>query len=171
MTVVRIGACALAHPGQECGMDNAQRIGAGPDRLAGLAFLWSEARLIIAAVALVMGGPPVLLFLPIAPIYGLLVLLVKLSWIVSGAASLYLLMRWAQAKWYVFDKTSRNDVIAFVIMIVSGINLGLTGIIQVNPGLSIFSAYLFSLVGAVAYVWAAYRLYVKWEESGRKVFL
>jgi uncharacterized membrane protein YuzA (DUF378 family) len=152
-------------------MDNATKLLGAAEQLANYAFLWSEARLVIAAIALVMGGPPVLLFFPFAPIYGLLVLLVKLAWIVSGVASLYLLYRWAGASWYVFDKANRGDVSAFVVMIVSGINLGITGIIQVNPGLSFFPAYVFSLIGAGAYAWAAYRLYVKWQGSGRRVFL
>jgi len=151
-------------------MDNAAKLDANPDTLATAAFLWSEARLVIAAVALVVGGPPALVFFSIAPIYGLLVLLVKLSWIISGAASLYLAYRWFTAKGYVFDRTTRKDGAMLLVAIVSGINLGLTGILQVNPGLSLFTGYIFSLIGAVLYVYAAYHLYQRWEECGRKLF-
>ena len=168
---MRITVAYLPAGSHNADMDTAPKLDSHADALGNAAFLWSEARLIIAAVALVVGSPPLLLFFPIAPIYGLLVLSVKLSWIVSGAASLYLLYRWSGAKWYVFGKAGRNDVIAFIIMIVSGMNLGVTGIIQVNPGLTFFSGYMFSLIAAVAYVWAAYRLYLAWDASGRRVFL
>ena len=58
-------------------------------------FLWSEVRLIIAAVALFLGGlPPIYLVLPIPALFGFVRILLVLAWIVSGVASGYLLYRW-----------------------------------------------------------------------------
>lgn len=65
-----------------------------PDKLERYSFLWSEARLIIGAVALFIGGVPLLLaFNPIPSLSGLLGSLLTLAWIISGLASLYLLYR------------------------------------------------------------------------------
>lgn len=152
-------------------MDHAARLDVHPDTLAYYAFIWTEARLAVSIVALLLGSPPALTLFAFAPAYGFAVLGVKLAWLVSGAVSAYLLYRWYQAQWYVFDKPSTSDIVAFMIAVVSGFNLGLTGLTGVNPGLSIFSGYGFALLGALAYAWAAYHLYLRWQQNGQRLFL
>src|SRR5687767_6437038 len=107
-----------------------------PHRLERYSFLWSEARLVIAAVALLLGGVPPLSFLVATPtLYGLVGTVLTISWIISGLASAYLIYRWSSVK-HVFGGNRRNDIIAFWVMIVSGLNLGLTGLTGNNLGMS-----------------------------------
>lgn len=63
-----------------------------PDALARYAFMWSELRLLIAAVALLIGGIPPLIY--IFPSFGLAIALLKIGWVISGVAAAYLLYRW-----------------------------------------------------------------------------
>ncbi len=151
-------------------MDTGEKLQAHADTLTTLAFFWTLARLGISMVALVIGSPPVLLFFSFAPAYGFAWLFLRLSWILSGVTAAYLLYRWFNAKGYVFDKATRKDMIALGIAIVSGLNLGVTGLIGTNPGLSVFSAYLFALVAAGAYAWTAHHLYQRFQQSGHKLF-
>jgi uncharacterized membrane protein YuzA (DUF378 family) len=130
-------------------------------------FLWSQARLVVAAVALFLGGiPPILLVLNGTIVFGLL----KLAWIISGVASAYLGYRWYNNGQRVFGGKDRNDTIAFLVSVISGLNLGWTGLAGINIGMSIASnRVIFFLVGAV-YVWAAYTLQQRYNAYGHKLF-
>src|SRR3989344_6701391 len=109
-----------------------------PAQLERYSFLWSQARLLIAAVALFIGGvPPVLAYNPIPGLYGLVSSLLTLSWIISGVAALYLAYRWNANHQMLFGGKAQRDTIAFFISVVSGINLGLTGVLGNNIGMSI----------------------------------
>lgn len=142
-----------------------------PAKLERFSFLWSEARLLIAAVALLLGGiPPVLYFLQIPALYGLIGLLLKLAWIVSGVASAYLLYRWYTGGQKVFGGSDKKDMVTFFISVVSGINLGIVGLLGTNVGMSITSNYIVFVITAVLYLFAAYQLYTRWKKNGQKIF-
>ena len=130
-------------------------------------FWWSEARLIFGAIALFVGGVPIaLLALPGTFIIGVL----KLCWIISGLASAYLLYHWVQNKRVLFGRRDSLDMLAFLISIVSGINLGITGLFGQNIGMSFFSNSLLFWVTGILYILAALHLYTQWKKAGRKLF-
>ncbi|MEK7642885.1 MAG: hypothetical protein AAB372_00305 [Patescibacteria group bacterium] len=142
-----------------------------PDQLERYSFLWSEARLVIAAVALLIGGRPVLLaILPVPMFFGLVRLVLTLSWLISGAVSGYLLYRWVTGNKVLFGKKDQPDLIAFLISVVSGINLGLTGLTGNNIGMSILGSKMIFIVTAIMYLAVAGYLFKRWNESGKKVF-
>jgi len=143
---------------------------AQPDKLEKYSFLWSEVRLIIAAVALLIGGIPPILFLTPVALYGLAAILLKLAWIISGAASAYLLYRWYTGGQKVFGGNDKKDMIAFFVSVVSGLNLGIVGLLGTNIGMSILSNYLVFVITAVIYLVAAGYLFKRWKANGRRVF-
>jgi len=140
-----------------------------PQKLEFYSFWWSEARLVIAAIALIIGGtPPVTVILPFSlPLIGVGLVL---AWIISGAVSLYLVYRWLGHGQHIFGGKKPLDLIAFAIMVLSGINLGLAGLIGTNIGMSITMSYIVFLITALAYLWSAYHLYTRYEAQGRKLF-
>ncbi len=141
----------------------------GSDSLERYSFIWSEIRLGLAAIALLLGGVPVVrLIFPFSPlVFSLLVI----SWVVSGVASGYLLYRWFKAENFLFGKNISLDTAAFFVSIVSGLNLGIAGIIGQNIGMLISSSRFIFLVVAIIYVASAYHLWRRWKDSGEKVFL
>ncbi len=142
-----------------------------PNKLERYSFLWSEARLLIAAVALFIGGvPPVLAFNPVSAFYSLLSSLLTLCWIISGVASVYLLYRWNKNGKKLFAVSKQYDTAAFLVMIVTGFNLGITGLIGTNIGMSIFSGRLIFTIGGAIYLITLYYLHTRWNESGKKLF-
>ncbi|TSC87150.1 MAG: hypothetical protein G01um10148_255 [Parcubacteria group bacterium Gr01-1014_8] len=141
-----------------------------PAKLERYSFLWSEVRLVIAAVALLLGGiPPALYLLPIPALYGLIIVLLKLAWIVSGAASAYLLYRWYIGGRKVFGGNDMKDNVAFFVSVISGINLGIVGLLGTNIGMSITSNYIVFVIVALLYLAAAYQLYTRWKSHGEKI--
>jgi len=142
-----------------------------PDKLERYSFIWSEVRLIIAAVALFLGGvPPVIKFLPIPQFYGLVSSLLTLSWIISGVAAAYLGYRWFNAHQTVLGGKDMKDTVAFFVMVVSGINLGLVGILGTNIGMRISTNKVVFIVVGLLYLVAAYHLFTRWKARGEKVF-
>ena len=134
-----------------------------PERLEKYAFLWSEARLVLGAIALIIGGKPLLVvILPTA--WGIL----NVFYLVSGAAAVYLLYRWYQTR-TIFGGRDKKDLTAFLIMGVTGINLGLVPILQ-NIGMRIASNKLVFLVVGALYLWVAYHLYRRWKANNERVF-
>ncbi len=142
-----------------------------PDQLERYSFLWNEVRLLIAALALFIGGvPPILYFLPVAGLYGLASLLLKLSWLLTGVTAVYLAYRWFTAGQKLFGRSNSRDTLAFAVMVISGINLGLVGLIGNNVGMSISSSYPIFVITAIAYVVAAYHLHSRWKSHGERLF-
>jgi hypothetical protein len=134
-------------------------------------FVWSEARLVIAAVALFIGGVPPALFVAIN-VPGTLVLVnlgLKLAWLISGATSLYLAYRWFTGGQTLFGKKETLDMVAFFVMVVSGLNLGLAGLMGQNIGMSISSNYAVFIATAVVYLIAAVYLYQRWSSNGQRL--
>ena len=138
------------------------------------AFLWSEVRLVVAAIALLIGGyPPVLLILRVLPVplfLGLISLFLNLAWIVSGVVSGYLLYRWLSGNKKLFGGNVQLDMIAFLINVVTGFNLGFAGLTGRNVGMSLFPSYPVFVIAGLAYLWSAYHLYTRWNAHGKKVF-
>lgn len=134
-------------------------------------FLWSEARLVIAAVALLLGGvPPIVWILGGSAYFGIVGLLLKLAWVASGVASVYLLYRWYTKGMMLFGHGNMKDKLAFGVMTVSGINLGLVGLIGTNVGMGIAASQPVFVIVAVIYLFAAYYLYKRWRAHGEKLF-
>lgn len=142
-----------------------------PRRLERNSFLWSEARLAIAALALFLGGqPPVLYVFRIPALYGLISSLLTISWIISGVASVYLLVRWYGGGQKLFGAKKPRDTVAFFVSVVSGINLGLTGLLGSNIGMSIASGTLVFWVTGAVYLVSALYLYRRWKASEEHLF-
>jgi hypothetical protein len=140
---------------------------ATPGQLERNSFLWSEARLVIAAVALFLGGiPPITYLLGGSTVWGLL----KLAWIVSGVASAYLAYRWYTGGQTVFGGKDQKDIAAFAVSVLSGLNLGWTGLSGNNIGMSIASGKLVFLLAGALYLVAAWHLWRRWSARGQKLF-
>ena len=143
-----------------------------PEALEKYSFLWSEARLVVASIALFAGGVPPIwyVFGGVPSLFGLISAGLTLAWIISGVASAYLLYRWNKAKWEIFGGKKQTDVVAFGISVVSGLNLGIAGLFGRNIGLRVFPWYGFLLIAGLAYLWAAYILWTRWQSRGKKLF-
>lgn len=138
-----------------------------PQTLERYSFLWTEARLVIAALSLLAGGVPIAaLLLPSLLTFSLL----TWAWIISGLASGYLTYRWYQQGQTVFGGKDSKDLAAFFVSVISGINLGLTSFIGKNLGMSIVPNRLVYAAAGVLYLIAAYRLYTRWKARGEKLF-
>jgi hypothetical protein len=139
------------------------------DKLELYSFYWSEARLLIAALALFLGGtPPFIYYFP--GLYMRTGSLLTLAWIISGVVSAYLIYRWNKGGKKVFGKNVQLDTYAFFVNVVTGFNLGLAGLIGRNIGMSISSnKTVFIIVGILYLVTAGY-LWKRWSESGKRLF-
>ncbi len=140
-----------------------------PDKLERYAFLWSLARMAIGALSLFFGAAPILYRFVGSGV-------MMLAWMISGAAALYLGYRWYTGGKKVFSGNDQKDTIAFLVMVVTGINLGYAGI-STNISMSlVYSILGSSLAGivfkatAVAYLLVAYQLFKRWKASGERVF-
>jgi uncharacterized membrane protein YuzA (DUF378 family) len=137
------------------------------------AFVWSEVRLVIAAVALFIGGVPPALFLAInAPeMLGTVTAVLKICWLISGAAAVYLLYQWFSRGRELFGgRNNAKDTAAFLVMTISGINLGVVGLTGFNFGMSMSANYVVFIVAGVLYLMSAFYLYQRWSTHGQRVF-
>lgn len=141
-----------------------------PEKLEYYAFMWSMARMLIAALSLVLGGPVVYEILGYQNMFSTVGALYDLACVISGVAAAYLLYLWFQNGNRVFGASDQKDTIAFFVMVVSGFNLGLVGLGAENPGLSIFSAQVFWYLGAAIHLAATYYLYTRWVSNGKRLF-
>lgn len=138
------------------------------------AFLWTIARLILAAIALLIGGTPLInailgiVSLNQLPIVGAGL---TIAWLITGASSAYLLYSWHIHNRTLFGKHDVIDMGAFLIAAISGINLGIMGVIGVNIGITMVSGnYVAFLIMAILYLASAYHLYIKWDKHHQKLF-
>ncbi len=142
-----------------------------PDQLEQYSFLWSQARLVLAAIALLLGGIPLAIKLnPFYSLYMTIGSLLNVAWIISGVASVYLLFRWNANDKKLFGGKDNLDTYAFFVSVISGINLGLTGILSTNIGMSISSNRTVFAIVAILYILSALHLHKRWNESGKKIF-
>ena len=140
------------------------------EKLEKYSFNWSILRLVLGSAALFLGGvPPVLIVNPIPSLYGVLSSLLHVAWIISGLASVYLLYRWSLSK-KVFGSAEKIDVYTFFIMIVTGFNLGITGLLGKNIGMAITTNRTVFFIVGVIYLACAYRLFTKSIKNGGKLF-
>ena len=138
-----------------------------PKSLERYSFMWSQARQVIAAVALFVGGVPVVFYFSFLMF---LATFLTLMWLISGAASGYLLYCWNKKGRRLFGGTDQKDMIAFLVSVATGLNLGFAGLFSTNIGMSISSGRLvFILTGAI-YLWTAWHLQKRWKASGMKLF-
>jgi len=141
-----------------------------PDKLERYSFLWSEARLLIAAVALFIGGiPPIFKITPMG-LFSMVGSLLTLAWIISGVAAVYLLYRWNAGGRMVFGGKEMLNTVAFLVMAVSGLNLGIAGLLNTNIGMTISSNQAVFYVVGLLYLLSAAQLYRGWNASGQKLF-
>ena len=134
-------------------------------------FLWSQARLLLGALALLLGGvPPVLFLVRVPALFAVVAPFLKLAWIVSGVASAYLLYRWNAKRHVLFGGKAQKDTIAFFVSIVTGLNLGVTGLFGKNIGMSITSSKLIFVIAAIIYLGAAFYLFKRWRSAGGNIF-
>jgi uncharacterized membrane protein YuzA (DUF378 family) len=145
-----------------------------PDSLEKWSFLWSIVRMCSGTVSFLLGGFPFLQWLlPAGSPFVLFRIVggfITLTWIISGVVTGYLLYRWFTAGKMLFGQKNRLDLVAFAVLIVSGINTGLAGLISWNIGLSILRFYPMLVVAALIDISAAGYLLWKWNKSGRKLF-
>jgi hypothetical protein len=139
-----------------------------PKNLEKYSFLWSELRLIIAALALFLGGIPPIFKLGLP--YALSRSLLTLSWIISGLVSAYLLYLWNKNNKMLFGEKNSNDRVAFFVNIISGINLGITGLFNNNIGMGISQNKFAFIIVAVIYLLSAAYLYKRWQNFNNKLF-
>jgi len=138
-----------------------------PYKLEKYSFIWSQTRLLIAALALFLGGlSPIFKIIPIS-LLGPTNYLLTLSWIISGIASAYLLYRWYSSEKTLFGGKNSLDVATFFISVVSGLNLGIAGILRINIGMSIYTNYALFVIVGILYLASAGYLYKRWNESGK----
>lgn len=123
-----------------------------------------------AAVALFIGGVPVVWFVMPVGLFGLTRFLLTIAWIISGCASVYLLYRWYKNKQMIFGRKKPLEQVLFLIAAITGINLGIAGLFGQNIGMTIFNSHgLFILMG-LADIATAWYLYARWKEAGEKLF-
>lgn len=141
-----------------------------PEKLQRYAFYWSVARMLIAALSLFFGAMPIVYKLGV----GSLASLLPLFWLVSGVASVYLIYMWYKSGQKVFGGTEKKDMIAFFVMVVTGLNLGYTGLSNLNIGMNMVwdmpIADLIFKATAVVYVVVAVYMYKRWKASGETLF-
>lgn len=141
-----------------------------PNKLERYSFIWSEARLIIAALAMLIGGAsPIYLIAP-ASLFNLTQTGLTIAWLISGVSALYLLYRWYTNGMKVFGGNDMKDTVAFLAMVVSGLNLGLVPLLGKNIGMSILSGRPVFFVSGVIYLVVAYYLYKRWKSHGERLF-
>lgn len=141
------------------------------ENLEKYSFLWSEARLVLAAVALAAGGIPFLrLIVPWFMFFGLVSLILTLAWIISGAASAYLAYRWYNSGQKVFGGKGTMDLVAFFVSVISGLNLGVVGLTGRNIGMSLIYSRIIFGITVLVYLATAMYLYKRWNENHKKLF-
>lgn len=142
-----------------------------PDKLVRYSFLWSEIRLVLAAIALLLGGVPLVFFIvPIPFLFVLVRALLTISWIISGLSALYLVYTWNIRGRKIFGGEEKKDQFAFWVSVISGINLGIVGISETNIGMSITGNKLVFTITAIIYILTAVHLYRRFKENGEKIF-
>jgi hypothetical protein len=141
-----------------------------PAQLVQYSFWWSELRLLIAAVALFIGGvPPIYLIAP-SELFGLTRFGLVVAWIISGVAAGYLLYRWYDGGQKIFGGRDHKDTLAFLVLGVSGLNLGFTGVFGYNFGMSVASGRLVFAIVAIIYIATAWHLWSRYKKTHGKIF-
>lgn len=144
-----------------------------PEKLLHYSFLWSLLSILFTAFTLFLGASPVIFkIIPssFSSLFSLVSSLLAASWIISGLAAGYLLYRWNTGGKMVFGGKKRHDLVAFFILVVTGLNLGFAGLFGSNIALSIITSSLLLKLGGVMYLVIVGYLFNRWSESGKKLF-
>lgn len=144
-----------------------------PEKLELYAFYWSVVRLVVAALSLIFGAVPIAYRIFGYAGSSMVSSLMPLFWLVSGAASAYLLYLWFSSGKKVFGSDDKTNMVVFLIMVISGLNLGYAAI-GANIGMNLvwdmaIADTLFKLTGLV-YLFCAYHMWKKWNANGQKLF-
>lgn len=142
-----------------------------PEMLVRYAFLWSLARLVIAAFSLFFGATPIIYH--VMGFGNMAMSLLPLFWLISGVASIYLLYRWYKAGMTVFGGKDAKDMVFFLIMVVTGLNLGYAAI-GTNLGMGMVwdvpvAALIFKAT-ALLYLAVAYMMWKGWTDHNESLF-
>jgi hypothetical protein len=142
-----------------------------PEKLIRYAFLWSLARMMIASLSLFLSATPIAYRFLGSSAYSLL----PLFWLISGAASVYLVYVWYARGQKLFGGNDPKDRIAFFILVVTGINLGFAALSYGNIGMNIVwgmpIADIIYKLTAIVYIIAAYYLFKRWKEHHEQLFV
>jgi len=143
-----------------------------PEKLERYAFLWSLINLVITAFSLFFGAMPIA-YMFMGSSSNLVSSLLPLAWLITGAAAIYLGYLFHKNEQKLFGGTDKKNKITFLIMVVTGINIGFAAIsTNIAMGLVwdmpiadiIFKAF------AVLYLYIAWHLYTQWKAHGETLF-
>jgi hypothetical protein len=135
-----------------------------------LCFWWSEVRLGIAAVALFIGGVPPIYLVVQPSLYPFVGILLKIAWIVSGLTAGYLLYRWYDTGQKLFGHKDHRDLLSFLVVVLSGMNLGFAGLFGQNLGMTVTSSHLVFIVVGFIYIFSAWKLWNGYRTNKSKIF-
>lgn len=136
-----------------------------PKNLLKYAFMWNQIRLVIAAASLILGGFPVVLRI-FSSSSSMVSSLLTVSWIISGLAAAYLFYLWIKGGKKLWGGTDNVDMAAFAIAIISGLHLGIAGVLGTNIGMSVVPSGLLTFVMLIAgalYLWSAFHLHNRYR--------
>ena len=141
-----------------------------PEKLERYAFLWSIARMVIAAFSLFFGAMPIIYRLGSSSSFSSIL---PLLWLISGASAAYLLYLWHNAGHSLRAGNDNKSRAAFLIMIISGLNLGLAAVGS-NLGMNLVwdmpIADILFKVTAILYLLVAHYLFTQWKANGERLF-
>ena len=143
-----------------------------PDSLEQYSFIWILLMLVLTAISLLVEATPIVntIFESSSVLYGPISALLNLSWIISGFVSLYLMYRWNTGGKTLFGGKDKKDLYAFLITIVTGLNIGFMGLFDKNILMDLFySSALYSIAGII-YLIVVFQLYTSWNKNNKKVF-
>lgn len=127
--------------------------------------------MVLAAIALFLGGVPVLrVVIPISFLAGLVGTILTLSWLISGVVSVYWLYRWNKGKKLLFGRRKRLDTVVFFIAVISGLNLGFAGLSGNNLGMIMSSSTSTFVIVGLLYLASAAYLLKQYRRHNEKIF-
>jgi uncharacterized membrane protein YuzA (DUF378 family) len=140
-----------------------------PDNLEKYSFYWLLASLSLTVLSLLLGGYPIA-YKILGSSFPFLSLLLTISWILTGAAAVYLLYRWNKGGKRLFITKKQYDLPAFLIATITGLNIGIYGVISQNILMQIFMNSIFYTIGGVLYAVVVVYLWKRWQDSGQHLF-
>ena len=141
-----------------------------PAKLERYAFFWLIGLLALSAIAMLLGARP-LAHVVFGYSSNSINSLLNLSWIISGVAALFLAYQWTKHSKQVFGGNDKKDLAAFLIMLLTGFNLGIYGILGQNYILNINDSFAYLIILSALCIWSGYHLWTRWTESGERVFV
>jgi hypothetical protein len=126
------------------------------------AFLWNQARLLIAGATLVLAKQsPILTYLSIPVITPLAGTFMSIAWLISGLVAGYLIWHWYHSERTYFGGKETIDQVAFWVATITGVHLGIAAIFT-NIGFALTPDFLSTpvmIATGLLYFWSAYHLH------------